>query len=89
MILKFQQIAPAANLTVNDIDLFITKGALNETQQFLSNKDTLYDLVYRGLWKESKLTPNSHNDLYSYWNGGNFDDRAHEIIWVKVRRNTF
>ncbi len=56
-------------MEMNELEIFIVKA--DDRLLFLKNKDTVVDLVDRGLWDYEKLKPGHFcSEIFSYWNGG-------------------
>lgn len=75
------------HVEINEIEIYINVNG--EKSQILLNKDTVYDLVIRGIFKEDKLQVGTEMDIYSYWNGGRIDSKVREVFYVKIKHPAF
>jgi len=57
----------------------------------LRNKDTIQELIQRGLLNAEKLAPlEMPEEVYSYYNGGSsIGYRAKEVLFVKLKHPMF
>lgn len=60
----------------------------------MRNKDTIQELIQRGLLNADKLTPlDMPEEVYSYYNvgngGGSASYRAKEVLFVKLKHPMF
>jgi hypothetical protein len=57
----------------------------------LRNKDTIQELIQRGLLNAEKLAPlDMPEEVYSYYNGGgNSGYKAKEVLFVKLKHPMF
>jgi hypothetical protein len=57
----------------------------------LRNKDTIQELIERGLLNAEKLAPlDMPEEVYSYYNGGSISGfKAKEVLFVKLKHPMF
>eukprot|EP00347_Sterkiella_histriomuscorum_P021101 403335250 len=76
------------HVELNQIEIYI--NIMDQKTQVLVNKQTIHDLVIKGLWKEEKLIPKPETEyIYSYWNSKKNDEKIREILWIKIKHPAF
>lgn len=79
-----------AHIELNEIEIY---AAVNNGENFqvLRNKDTIQELIQRGLLNAEKLAPlDMPEEVYSYYNGGGTTGyKAKEVLFVKLKHPMF